>query len=157
LGVIGSFLAAVVILPAIFAYVLGVGFSFQLRVIQQTYQLLGASILYGLVITVSAGTFMLALSSLSRRSIYVGMTWLCFWIVTTTVAGLLTVIQRETIFAGFRNEALTAWHKENPRPEGRFQENRAEWEKYFRAQSQVYAQARARGEAAWAEVALRDW
>jgi ABC-2 type transport system permease protein len=157
LGVIGSFLAAVVIVPAIFAYVLGVAFSFQLGVIQQTYQLLGASIVYGLIIVVSAGTFMLALSSLSRRSVYVGLTWMGFWIVTTTVSGLLTVIHRETIFAGFRNEELTAWRKDNPPPEGKFQEHRAEWEKYHRAQFQVYMKAQARGEAEWAGVAVRDW
>jgi ABC-type transport system involved in multi-copper enzyme maturation permease subunit len=157
LGVIGSFLAAVVILPAIFAYVLGVGFSFQLSVIQQTYQLLGASILYGLIIGVSAGTFMLALSSLSRRSIYVGLAWMGFWIVTTTVAGLLTVIHRETIFSQFREEAMAAWRKENPPPKGSFQEHRAEWEKYHGGQFQVYTKAQARGEAAWAEVAVRDW
>jgi hypothetical protein len=157
LGVIGSFLAAVVILPAIFAYVLGVGFSFQLRVIEQTYQLLVASIAYGLIIVVSAGTFMLALSSLSRRSLYVGVTWIGFWIVTMTVAGLLTVIHRESIFAQFRNEELAVWRKENPPPEGSFQENRAAWEKYHRAQFQVYTRARARGEAVWAEAAVRDW
>jgi ABC-2 type transport system permease protein len=157
LGVIGSFLAAVVIVPALFAYVLGVGLSFQLQVIQQTYHLLGASLVYGLIIVVSAGTLMLALSSLSRRSLYVGLTWLGFWIVTTTVAGLLTVIQRETIFSQFRNEAMIAWNKEHPPPKGRFQDHRAEWEKYSRAQFQIFSQAQARGEAAWAKVAGRDW
>jgi ABC-2 type transport system permease protein len=157
LGVIGFFLAGVVILPAIFAYILGVGFSFQLSIIQETYRLLGASVLYGMIIAVSAGTFMLALSSLSRRSIYVGMTWLGFWIVTTTLAGLLTVIYRETIFSQFRNEAMTAWRKDNPPPEGKFQEHRAEWEKYHRAQFQVYTKAMAKGEAAWADAAVRDW
>lgn len=156
-GVIGSFVGGVVIVPAIFAYILGVGFSFQLDVIQQTYPLLGSSIVYGLIIMVSAGTFMLALSSLSRRSLYVGMTWMGFWIVTTTVAGLLTVIHRETLFAQFRNEELTTWRQENPPPKGGFQEHRAEWEKYHRAQFQVYSKAQVRGEAAWAEVAVRDW
>jgi hypothetical protein len=157
LGVIGCFLAAVVILPAIFAYVLGVGFSFHLSVIPQTYHLLGASILYGLIIVVSAGTFMLALSSLSRRSIYVGLTWIGFWIVTTSVAGLMTVIHRETIFAPFRNEAFDTWRKEHPPPATRSPENRAEWQRYHETQFQVFEKARAQGEAAWAEVAPRDW
>jgi ABC-2 type transport system permease protein len=157
LGVVGLFIAAVVIAPAVFAYVLGVGFSFQFRVIQETYPLLGASIVYGLIIMVSAGTLMLALSALSRRSLYVGLTWLGFWIITTTVAGLLTVIHRETIFSQYRNEAMTAWNKEHPQPKGGFQEHRAEWEKYSRAQFQVFSQAQARGEAAWAEVAGNDW
>ncbi|HLJ95115.1 MAG TPA: hypothetical protein VKU02_18205 [Gemmataceae bacterium] len=157
LGVIGWFVAAVVIMPAVLAYVLGVGFSFQLSIIEQTYPLLGASLLYGLIIAVSAGTFMLALSSLSRRSIYVGLTWMGFWIVTTTVAGLLTVIHRETIFSQYRNEAMAEWRKGNRPPEGNFQKNRAEWEKYHQAQFQVFSRAQARGEAAWAEVADRDW
>lgn len=156
LGVIGSFLAAVVIAPAVFAYVLGVALSFQLSVLQETYWLLGASLLYGLIIVVSAGTLMLALSSLSRRSLYVGLTWLGFWIITTTVSGLLTVIHRETIFHQYRNEALTAWLKDNPTPPS-FTENRSEWEKYHRSQVQVFMKAQARGEAAWAEVADRDW
>src|SRR5262249_34335861 len=72
-------------------------------------------------------------------------------------AGLLTTIHRETIFGQFRNEDLAAWRKENPPPEGSFKDHRAEWEKYHRAQFQVYNKARARGEAAWAEVAGRDW
>ena len=157
LGVIACFLAAVVIVPALFAYVVGVGCSFQLSVLRETYQLLGASMLYGLIIVVSAGTFMLALSSLSRRSLYVGLTWIGFWIITTTVSGLLTVIHRETIVHQFWNEEMTTWQSQNPPPKGSFREHRAEWEKYHRAQFQVFTKARARGEAAWAEVADRDW
>src|SRR6516164_514228 len=50
LGVIGFVLAATAIVPAVGAYLLGVVFSLDLRVIIDTYRLLWASILYGLVI-----------------------------------------------------------------------------------------------------------
>jgi ABC-2 type transport system permease protein len=86
----------VAVLPAIGAYVLGVCFSLDLGVIRDTWRLLPASILYGTIITVSAGTLMLALSSLSRRSIYVGIAWIGLWIISVTVTAVLTGIQRET-------------------------------------------------------------
>ena len=63
LGVIAALVAAVAVLPAVAAYVLGVCFSLDLTVVRDTWRLLPASILYGLVIVVSAGTLMLALSS----------------------------------------------------------------------------------------------
>jgi len=64
LGVIAALVAAVAVAPAVAAYLLGVCFSLDLGVIRDTWRLLPASILYGLVIVVSAGTLMLALSSL---------------------------------------------------------------------------------------------
>src|SRR4029077_19239589 len=71
LGVIGVFLFAVAVLPALIAYLLGVGFSLDVGVIADTYRILLAAVGYGLLIVVSAGTLMLALSSLSRNSRYV--------------------------------------------------------------------------------------
>ena len=85
LGVIAALVAAVAVLPAVAAYVLGVCFSLDLTVIRDTWRLLPASILYGLVIVVSAGTLMLALSSLSRRSLYVGIAWIGLWIISSAV------------------------------------------------------------------------
>ena len=87
-------MAAVAVLPAVAAYVLGVCFSLDLSVIRDTWRLLPASILYGLVIVVSAGTLMLALSSLSRRSLYVGIAWVGLWIISSAVAGVLGGIQQ---------------------------------------------------------------
>ena len=98
LGVIAALVAAVAVVPAVAAYVLGVCFSLDLGVIRDTWRLLPASILYGLVIVVSAGTLMLALSSLSRRSLYVGIAWVGLWIISSAVAGVLGGIQRETLF-----------------------------------------------------------
>src|SRR5262245_7689764 len=105
LGVIGFFLMATVIMPAVVAYVLGLAFSLDLGVIRDTHQLLWGSILYGLVIAVSAGTLMLAMSSLSRRSIYVGLAWAGFCILTLTLSGILIGLKfhaesRHTVDAG---------------------------------------------------------
>jgi ABC-2 type transport system permease protein len=89
LGVIGVYLAAVAIGPAIIAYVLGVCFSMDLSVVRDTGRLFLASIAYGVVVVLSAGMLMLAVSSLSRNSRYVGALWAGIWIVTYIVAGVL--------------------------------------------------------------------
>src|SRR5207248_6540257 len=96
LGVIGFFLAATVIVPAAGAYLLGIAFSLDLGVLRDTHRLLWGGALYGLIITVSAGTLMLALSALSRRSIYVGLTWAGFVFLTLMLSGILIGIRYET-------------------------------------------------------------
>ena len=98
LGVIVALVAALAVAPAVVAYALGVCFSLELSVIRDTWRLLPASFLYGLVIVASAGTLMLALSSLSRRSLYVGLAWVGLWIISSTVAGALGGIQRDTLY-----------------------------------------------------------
>ena len=89
LGVIAVFLSAVTLVPALLAFVLGYGFSFDPAVIRDTYRLLFASIAFGLIVVVSAGLLMLALSSLSRNSRYVGAMWLGLWIVSNITSGVL--------------------------------------------------------------------
>src|SRR5713101_6835357 len=74
LGVIGTLVAAVAVVPAVVAYLVGVCFSLDLSVVRDTYPILIASVTYGLVVTLSVGMLMLAMSSLTRRSIYVGIT-----------------------------------------------------------------------------------
>ena len=82
LGVIAAFLGLVIIVPCLLAYALGLLFSLDLTIMRDTFRLLLASIAYGLVIIVSAGTLVLALSSLSRNSRYVALFWLGLWIVS---------------------------------------------------------------------------
>jgi ABC-2 type transport system permease protein len=98
LGVIAALVGAVAVLPAVAAYILGICFSLDLTVVRDTWRLLPASILYGLIIVVSAGTLMLALSSLSRRSLYVGIAWIGIWIVSATVSSVLDGIQRRSLY-----------------------------------------------------------
>lgn len=106
LGVIASIVAAVAILPAVAAYLLGVCFSLDLSVIRDTWRLLPASILYGLIIVVSAGTLMLALSSLSRRSLYVGIAWVGIWIFSAAVAAVLEGIHHDALFQATMREEM---------------------------------------------------
>lgn len=96
LGVIAFFLASVAILPAVTAYALGVAFSLDLGVIRDTWHLLVGSLAFGLVIVLSAGTLMLAISSLSRNSRLVGATWVGLWVISNvTAGGLQRVVKRD--------------------------------------------------------------
>jgi ABC-type transport system involved in multi-copper enzyme maturation permease subunit len=118
LGVIGFFLAATILVPALAAYVLGVGFSLDLSVVRDTYRILLASILYSIVILISAGTLMLALSSLSRRTIYVGLAWVGFWFISSTTSSVLIGIRAETARHQVTDERMARWVQENPPPSG---------------------------------------
>jgi ABC-2 type transport system permease protein len=89
LGVIAVYLAAVAIMPALIAYLLGMCFSLDLSVIKNTGRILAGSIGYGVVVVLSAGMLMLAISSLSRNSRYVGVFWIGIWFVSSVAAGIL--------------------------------------------------------------------
>jgi ABC-2 type transport system permease protein len=89
LGVIAFFLSAVAIAPASAAYVLGVAFSLDVGVVRDTWRLLAGSVAFGSVIVFSAGTLMLAISSLSRNSRLVGATWIALWVVSNVTANVL--------------------------------------------------------------------
>src|SRR5262245_1472119 len=75
LGVIAVFLSAVMIVPAVIAWLLGLAFSLDLGVVRDTFPILLGAVAYGGVVVLSAGTLMLALSSLSRNSRYVSAFW----------------------------------------------------------------------------------
>jgi ABC-2 type transport system permease protein len=90
LGVIGTYVAIVSIVPAVLAYALGVAFSFDSKVFHDTGHLLVTSIAYSAVIVVSAGTMMLAISSLSRNSRMVGALWIGLWIMSGVAGASLT-------------------------------------------------------------------
>jgi len=89
LGVIAFFLAAVAVAPAVAAYALGVAFSLDLGVVRDTWRLLAGSLAFGAVVVASAGTLMLAVSSLSKNSRLVGATWVGLWIVSNVTASVL--------------------------------------------------------------------
>ena len=95
LGIIGYFLGLVLVVPSVIAYVLGLLFSLDISIIPDTFPLLLASIGYGLLMTLSAGLLILALSSLSRSSRYVGLFWLGIWFVTSIVGSVLEGVNRE--------------------------------------------------------------
>jgi ABC-2 type transport system permease protein len=89
LGVIAAFLSLVAIVPSIVAWILGAAFSLDLSVIRDTFPVMLGAVAYGVVIVLSAGTLMLAISSLSRNSRYVGAMWIGIWIVPAIMGVLL--------------------------------------------------------------------
>jgi len=95
LGVIAAIVALVAVAPALIAYLLGIAFSLDIKILKDTYRLVLASLAYGVLVTISAGTLMLAFSALTRNSRYVMALWLGFWLVTNvsswTVGGILQV------------------------------------------------------------------
>jgi ABC-2 type transport system permease protein len=118
LGVIAALVAAVAVGPAVFAYLIGVCFSLDLSVVKDTYPVLLGSAAYGLLITLSTGPFILALSSLSRRSLYVGIAWFGLWSISGTVAVILTELRIESMQREAHERELTAWVHDNPPPPG---------------------------------------
>jgi ABC-2 type transport system permease protein len=117
LGVVAALVAAVAVLPAVAAYLLGVCFSLDLNVIRDTWRLLPASILYGLILVASAGTLILALSSMSRRSLYVGIAWVGIWITGAAVSTGLDGMQQRASYQQARQELQQAAAN---RPQGDF-------------------------------------
>jgi|SRR5579884_2459055 len=88
-GVIAVFLGMVAIVPPVFAWLCGIAFSLDVTMLRDTWRTGLAVLGYGLIITVSAGTLMLAFSALSRRSGYVVIMWFGFWLVTLVTAASL--------------------------------------------------------------------
>ncbi len=118
LAVIGIFLAATSVVPALVAYLFGVAFSLDLGVVRDTHRLLWGGLLYGMIITLSAGTLMLALSSLSRRSIYVAIAWAGFCFLTLTVSGILIGIRVHADQRAIVRETMAPWLADHPPPDG---------------------------------------
>jgi ABC-type transport system involved in multi-copper enzyme maturation permease subunit len=118
LGVIAFFLAATLLVPAVAAYVLGVAFSLDIGVVRDTYQVLLGSVLYSAVIILSIGTLMLALSALSRRTIYVGLAWIGLWIISGLVGSILVGLHSEMTRHDLARERMTVWLEKHPPPPG---------------------------------------
>jgi hypothetical protein len=72
------------------AYLLGLAFSLDLGVIKDTFHLLPAAIAYGTLVALVCGMLMLALSSLSRNSRYVGICWVGLWLVGFALSNVMT-------------------------------------------------------------------
>jgi len=94
LGVIAVYLAAVTIVPIVLAYGAGVCFSLDYHVLEQTIWVLLGSVAYGVILVVSAGTLMLAFSSLSKNTRLVGGLWLGVWFIGNIAAGVLAGMVR---------------------------------------------------------------
>jgi ABC-2 type transport system permease protein len=114
LGVIVAFLGMVMILPAIVAYILGLLFSLDITILSDTFPILLASIAYGLIIALSAGLLILALSAMSRSSRYVALFWLGVWFISWSVSAvLLSVDSEQRRFAYFSKITTPAPYRED--------------------------------------------
>jgi ABC-2 type transport system permease protein len=137
LGVIAWFLGMVIILPSLIVYVLGLLFSLDITIVWDTFGLLAACLAYGFVVVLSAGTLMLALSSLSRNSRYIALFWVALWFVSGIVASILAGVEgdqrrhrQDQIHAEYRSRMQRG--KGGPRPEDRARQEaalkaQAEW------------------------------
>jgi ABC-2 type transport system permease protein len=89
LGVIAVYLSLVTVVPVVVLFIMGYGFSLDPTVFRDTVRIFFASVAFGVVVVASAGLLMLAFSSLSRNSRYVGAMWFGFWIVSNLTSGVL--------------------------------------------------------------------
>jgi ABC-2 type transport system permease protein len=105
LGIITTFLGMILILPCVIAYLFGLLFSLDITIVQDTFGLLLMSVLYGLVIAISAGMLMLALSSLSRNSRHVGLFWLAILMVGAIMATVLEGVDHQQRIHAYRSAA----------------------------------------------------
>jgi ABC-2 type transport system permease protein len=154
LGVIGWFLSLVLIVPSIIAYVLGLVFSLDLSIIPDTFPLLLASVGYGIVMCLSAGLFILALSSLSRNSRYVGLFWLAVWFVSSIVGTVLEGVNREHRMHQMYRRQMEAERAQNQVPPAR---NPEEHQKQMRAQQETRRRLLAEIQQQEREAARSDW
>jgi hypothetical protein len=79
---------------------------------------LWAGVLYGLVITVASGTLMLALSALSRRSIYVGIAWAGIIFLSHMTSSIMTGVQGDIERREIVTGGIQQWVKDHPPPPG---------------------------------------
>jgi ABC-2 type transport system permease protein len=94
-GVIAAFLGSVLVVPSIMAYVLGLVFSLDLSIIKDTLPVLLSCVAAGAMMSLSAGLLILALSSLSRNSRYIGLFWVGVWFISSIVGTALEESNRQ--------------------------------------------------------------
>lgn len=89
LATIAAFLAGIMIVPAILSYVIGVAFSLNYRVFADTFWIVPACMAYGAIVMLVAGLFMLAISAMSKNSLYIGAIWIGLWMVGLASSSIL--------------------------------------------------------------------
>ncbi len=94
-GVIAIFMTLALLVPVVAAYVFGVLFSLSFDVVRTTWPLLVGSIIYSLIVTLSASTLMLAMSALSKNSLRVATMWILFLVISHSTASVIEGIYRD--------------------------------------------------------------
>jgi ABC-2 type transport system permease protein len=128
LGVIATFLGMTIVVPAVLAYVLGLLFSLDRTILRDTFRILISSIAYGMIVALSAGLLVLALSSLTRSSRYVAMLWLGIWFVSFGLGLLLEGVDQEQRWHASMNQAMVKRQIDFGRPHTMVEQRRMERE-----------------------------
>lgn len=95
LGVVAGFLGMMMVVPVVVAYAMGLLFSLDVTILRDTFGLLLSAVTYGIVVSVSAGLLVLALSSLTRNSRYVVLMWVGVWFLSFLLSALLSGADRD--------------------------------------------------------------
>jgi hypothetical protein len=175
LGTITWFLLMVTVVPSILAWVLGILFSLNFSVAIDTLPILGAVIVYGVIVSVSAGLLMLAMSSLTRKSGYVVLMWCGMWLggglITQVLEGVFIVTQtlsrdvprmerwQRRMSEESADSGKRAWIDQQADGAAREKQNREleEREQQRRAEAQKDKQELMADVAAFKEAWSRDW
>ena len=153
LGVIVVFLALVMIVPSVVGYIAGLFFSLDITIIRDTFAILLGAVAFGLLVSISAGALVLALSCLSRNSRYVALLWLGLWFVSGVVGTVLQAVdQQQRRWEYFHAETALASPPEME-PGQTPQQRRAAFEDWRRARRQANEEFRV----AEMGVSATDW
>jgi ABC-2 type transport system permease protein len=95
LGVIVAFVSAVMIIPVLIAWLIGLSFALDGTILRDTIRPVLAALGFGALVSVSTGLLVLGLSSLSRSSRMVGAMWVALWVVSGLVSGTLKATLRQ--------------------------------------------------------------
>lgn len=93
-GIIAFFLSLVTTGPVILGYLLAVALSLDATIVRDTWHIFVGAVVWSIVVMLSSGTLMLAISSLSRNSRYVSIIFAAFWLVLSTASGAVWATQQ---------------------------------------------------------------
>jgi ABC-2 type transport system permease protein len=154
LGVIAGFMGMMMVVPVVVAYVLGLLFSLDATIVRDTFGLLLSAVLYGVVVSVSAGMLVLALSALAKNSRYVVLMWLGVWFLSFLLSLMLAGAEQDQRRHAYNRQYMEDWQalareEERLTPEERNQRQRELQAKYQSMWEDVQRQE--------IQAAERDW
>jgi len=152
LGIIGGLLGMIMILPAVLAYILGLLFSLDWTILSDTFHLLLGAVAYGVIITLSAGTLLLALSAMSRNSRYVALLWVGIWIMSGIIGTVMEGVDRDQ-----RRNAYVRAEMEQDQLDVQSIRQRGATPQEWQARRHAVMEARNDFDAAELESAKKDW
>lgn len=96
LGIVGFFTLAVTLVPGLVLFILHMSFANSLEVLSESLWLAGSILLFSLLLAAVNSLLILALSSLSRSSRFVGLNFFAIFFFSEALFGILRNITRDT-------------------------------------------------------------